>query len=284
MINGVLHSETQKALSTAVFNYYNNKRNDRNLLQSKLDGYVHHHFGIEGKKLCIDVTQDEITAELQRQETAQTDKLIQLLELPTAKSINVYDGGCGRGGTIFKILDKFAYAKASGINLTEYQTQFCKDEIVKRGLSDRARVVQGDYLNTPFADKEFTHATLNEVTQYAKDLSALFKEIHRILQLEGRLAIATWCFNDEKDTANYWKFLVPICEHYAAVVHGVEEYRNAAMPYFKIVKELDFTDDLINYWELRKRWVYQSGIEQFFIDAHKANDMKYVIFILDKKG
>ena len=133
MINGVLHSRTQEALSTAVFNYYNNKRNDRNLLQSKLDGYVHHHFGIEGKKLSADATQDEITAELQRQETAQTDKLVQLLNLSETQISNIYDVGCGRGGTMFRILDKYPTVTASGINLTEYQTQFCKDEILNRG-------------------------------------------------------------------------------------------------------------------------------------------------------
>lgn len=281
MIEGVIHSQTQKALSSAVFNYYNNKRNDRNLMQSQLDGYVHHHFGINGRELSSAASQDEITTELQRQETEQTDKIISLLEL-NEEPCHVYDVGCGRGGTMFRLLDKHPGVVVSGINLTEYQTNFCVQEIENRKFKDRAIVVQGDYLNAPFNSNEFTHIVVNEVTPYASDLSYFFQEMYRVLKPNGIIVLATWCYNDEKDTADFWKFLVPICEHYASSMHGIKKYREAASKYFNVVKELDYSRDLINYWKLRKNWKYQSGIEQFFLDAYKADNMKYLFFVLNK--
>lgn len=282
MIEGVIHSQTQEALSSAVFNYYNNKRNDRNLMQSQLDGYVHHHFGINGRELPYTASQDEITAELQRQETEQTDKVIELLGLNEA-ACHVYDVGCGRGGTMFRLLDKHPNATVSGINLTEYQTQFCAQEIDNRKLSAQATVVQGNYLDAPFNNGEFTHIVVNEVTPYATDLNSFFQEMHRVLKPNGKVVLATWCYNDEKDTTDFWKFLVPICEHYASSMHGVKKYREAASKYFNIVKELDYSKDLISYWELRQNWKYQSGVEQFFLDAHKENNIKYLFFVLQAK-
>lgn len=278
---GVLHSADQDSLSEAVFNYYNYKRNDRNLLQSNLDGLVHHHFGISGIELPDTASQDEIIAEIQRQETAQTDHLIDLLEL-TDNAV-VYDVGCGRGGTMFRLLDRYQTAKAFGINLTEYQTAFCKDEIARQNLSNRAEVHQGTFLTSPFKDRQFTHVIINEVTPYALNLDDLFQDIDRVTQPGATIALATWCFNDEKDTSEYWKFVNPISVHYASIMHGIHEYRTAIEKRFTIVKEEDYNDDLILYWKLRQRWQLQSGVEQFFLDGHESNGLQYKFIVFKKE-
>ena len=280
MLDGVIHTENQTALSEAVFNYYNFKRNDRNLLQSQHDGLVHHHFGITGTQIRPGASQDEITAEIQRQETAQSEYLIELLN-PT-KGAKVYDVGCGRGGTMFRMLDKHPSIHVTGINLTEYQTLYCQNEILARNKAFNAEVIQGSFMDSPFRDGQFTHAIINEVTPYALNLYSFFAELDRVVAKNGRVALATWCYNDEKDTSEYWRFLSPICTHYASSMHGINKYREAAGEYFTVVEEINKNNELIDYWELRNEWKLQSGVEPFFLNAHKEDNMRYIFFVLEK--
>jgi geranyl diphosphate 2-C-methyltransferase len=281
MINGVLHTQNQQELSQAVFDYYNNKKKDRNLLQSEVDGLVHHHFGISGTTGNT-TTQEEILHEIQRQETAQTNLLIDKLRLDGFLNAHVYDVGCGRGGTSFRMLERHPSISVTGINLTEYQTEFCKGRAKELLLNDKFNVLQGDFMNAPFENNKFTHVVVNEVTPYAHNLSSFMHEINRVLVNNGGLVLATWCYNNEKDTSEFWKFLNPICVHYASSMHGVKDYRKSISENFTIKEELDLTKEVIEYWELRKKWIMQSGVEQFFLDAHNNDDMRYVVFVGEK--
>jgi len=282
MIEGVIHTENQETLSEAVFNYYNFKRNDRNLLQSALDGLTHHHFGITGTKIPLGSSQEKIIEEIQRQETEQSNLLIKLLNISPTEEASIYDVGCGRGGTMFRILEKLPLVRVDGINLTEYQTIFCSNQIINKKLENRAKVIQGTFMQTPYENETFTHAIVNEVTPYAKDLDMFFYELHRVLKPGARVSLATWCFNDEKDTTEYWRFLVPICTHYASSMHGLNSYKKSAAKYFNIESELDTSKELIDYWKLRSEWKLQSGVEPFFLKAHEEDNMRYMFFTLTK--
>ena len=149
------------------------------------------------------------TSEVQRQENKLTSHLITLLQFDNHFGLKerVIDLGCGRGGTIFRISEKYSNLKIDGVNLTEYQTNFCKDEIIKRNLQNRIEVRQANFLSLPYADNTFTHAFCCEVTQYALDLEILFKEVYRVMDSGGRFVIATWCFNDNYNTSDYEKFM-----------------------------------------------------------------------------
>lgn len=283
MIPGVIHSKNQTALSEAVFNYYNFRKEDRNLIQSKHDGLVHHHYGITGTQISNDASQEEITQEIQRQETEQSKHLINLLISNKTEAINIYDVGCGRFGTSFIALEECPLSNVTGINITEYQTKFCQEEILKKNLNLRATVHQGDFLNSPFQDNSFTHAIVNEVTPYVLDLNKFFKEMYRVMSPKGRIVIATWGFNDNKDTSDFWKFIAPISDHYGSFMHGINEYKTAAKEFFDLIEEQEKTNEIIEYWELRLKWHLQSSVDPYFLNAHKNGDMKYMFFVLEKK-
>lgn len=279
------HTQSQNLLSTAVFDYYNNKKNDRNLLQA-VDGFVHHHFGFGPTEITTDTaTTENITAEVQRQENKLTNHLITFLQFDKLSGVpnRVIDLGCGRGGTMFKIIEKFSNVHVDGINLTEYQTNFCKEEIEKRNLHDRIEVRQANFLSIPYADDTFSHAYCCEVTQYALELDILFKEVYRVLKPGGRFVIATWCFNDNLNTVNFNKFIEPINNHYASTMHGINEYKNALInSKLKLIFTEDRTNDLIPYWELRNKWQLKSGIEEYFIENHKNNNLNYYFIVANK--
>lgn len=276
------HLINQNALSARVYDYYNTKMDDRNLHQAT-DGYVHHHFGL-GPTLIAErgVSQDDITAEIQRQENALTTAMIEQLELDRQSPVRVVDLGCGRGGNMFRILDLYDHARVDGVNITHYQTDFCNMEIAARDLQDRAEVRQANFLSQPYPDNTFTHAYCCEVTQYALDLNDLFVEVRRTLQPGGRFVIATWCYDPAADEQRIRQLVEPINDHYASTMHSIDDYTNALKNNDLLIRRLsDVSDRLIPYWELRTRWDMASGIEQNFIDGHKTGDLLYAIMTID---
>jgi ubiquinone/menaquinone biosynthesis C-methylase UbiE len=280
------HTHNQTALSGAVRYFYNGAQQDRNLLQAAEDGYVHHHFGIG--KTTFDhakATTPEITAEIQRLENNLTNHIITLLQFDSyRKGESVVDLGCGRGGNLFTILDKKPDVTAKGITIADYQAKFCVDKISSDGLQARAEVTQGTYLDTPYKDGEFTHALCCETTHYAVDMCELFDEVNRILAPKGRFVIATWCFDDAKNTSEFYKFIEPINDNYASTMHGFSEYLACLdKSGFDVIFTEDFTEDQVNYWEVRTSWELKSGIEPYFLQAHKDKDMLYKFIVATKR-
>jgi cyclopropane fatty-acyl-phospholipid synthase-like methyltransferase len=276
------HLEDQNALSSRVYDYYNNKKQDRNLAQAT-DGYVFHHFGLGPTKIDTSkATDEEITAEVQRQEHDQTTRIIELLEYTDEQS-STLDIGCGRGGVMFRIADQYKDAKLDGINLTHYQTDYTNDEIKKRGLEDRAEVKQANFLSMPYPDESFTHEYCSEVTQYTLDLTVLFKEVSRTLKPNGKFVIATWCYAHDRADEALKEVIEPINDHYASTMHSDKTYRDALDNCnLKLIYEEDRSTDLIPYWELRNEWSMKSGIEDNFIKGHTEGLLFYKFFVVTK--
>jgi len=280
------HTHTQTALSQAVKDYYNAAQQDRNLLQAEIDGYVHHHYGIGKTEFDYkNATTEQLTAEIQRLESNLTSHIVTLLQFDNyRKDESVVDLGCGRGGNLFTILDKKPNVTAKGITIADYQAQFCNDKIKAKSLHNRAVVVQGTYLDTPYEAGEFTHALCCETTQYTKDLRDLFTEVNRITAPKGRFIIATWCFDDAKDTSEFYKFIEPINENYGSTMHGFNEYLACLNECgFDVVFTEDFTEDQVNYWDVRDNWELRSGVEPYFLQAHKDKDMLYKFIVATKR-
>jgi cyclopropane fatty-acyl-phospholipid synthase-like methyltransferase len=177
------HLKNQNTLTQKVYDYYNNKKQDRNLIQAK-DGYVHHHFGL-GNVNLKEYNTETITSEIQRLENNLTKKLIKLLNYDNDSETNTIDIGCGRGGNMFTIANLYSKSKIDGINITHYQTDYCNELIKKYNLQNRLEVRQANFLSMPYGDETFSHAYCCEVTQYAINLNNLFEETYRVLKKNG---------------------------------------------------------------------------------------------------
>ena len=276
------HLEDQNALSARVYDYYNNKKQDRNLAQAS-DGYVFHHFGFGPTRIDpSQATDEEITAEIQRQENDMTSRLIEHLGYTDEES-RTLDIACGRGGNMFRIADQYSNAKLDGVNIAHYQVDFCNEAIKERGLEDRAEVRQANFLSMPYPNETFTHEFCSEVTQYALDLKDMFKEVERTLKPGGKFVIATWCYNHEKPQDELAELIEPINDHYASTMHSDKTYRDSLSACgLTLVDEEDRSSDLIPYWELRNDWSMKSGIDDNFIKGHKEGLLFYKFFVATK--
>lgn len=276
------HVKSQKALTEQVYKYYNNKKNDRNLLQAT-DGCVFHHFGLGPTEIDLNTASDnDIINEIQRQEHELTTKLIELLDY-NDNPTKTLDIACGRGGNLVRIAAEFPNAKLEGINICDYQVAFCEEVMKKKSIDDRVKLTLGNFLEMPFDNESFSHAFCCEVTQYTTNLNSLLKEINRVMEERGTLVIFTWCYDENKNQSELKEIIEPINDHYASTMHSFQQYKKSfSESGFNLISEEDVTERLIPYWELREQWSLKSGIEPNFLKGHREGYLLYKLFVLQK--
>ena len=89
-----------------------------------------------------------------------------------------------------------------GLNIDEYQLDKCKAYNEKAGLTDRCRLVHGDYMDIPEQDGYFDAAYSIEATPHTSDKTGVFSEVLRILKPGGVFGCYEYCLTPEFDAAN----------------------------------------------------------------------------------
>lgn len=257
----------QERVTDAARAYYDAKKADRNYLIGSESGYVNHHFGIgqggpEGG-----------AAEIHRLEMAQIEALLDRME-PVATGARVLDAGCGRGGTAFRIAQRFG-ANVDGVNISAYQVDCARVLASRHGLEDRVRFEVRSYYDLAAFPGTYDHVVTNETTLYARDLERLFRGFRSALKPGGGYTIATWCLNEEQPQAT--DLVDAIAEHYRGRMHRRADYLSAlSSAGFSRCRVDDVTAEAIPYWETRKLWDRRSGIEDAFLEGHRDRKILYL--------
>ena len=143
---------------------------------------------------------DENTKTLDQSVINLNKQLSNLVEIGSGSK--VLDAGCGVGGSSFYLAKQFDCA-TTGITLSEKQvntaTKFAKD----LGLENNCKFRQCSYTETPFENGSFDFCWAIESFGSAIKKEDFFKEMHRILNTQGKILIA--------DTFKSFPF--PIEEH-----------------------------------------------------------------------
>ena len=108
--------------------------------------------------------------------------------LNPAEGDRLLDVGAGLGGPA-RYLAAVHGAEVTGIELTPLYVEVATMLSARAGLSDRTRFLQGDATQMPFAPESFDHAWTQHVAMNIPDKELLYREIHRVLRKNGRLAI-----------------------------------------------------------------------------------------------
>ena len=98
---------------------------------------------------------------------------------------HVLDAGCGVAGPAMIIAQAVPDVVIDGVTVSEVQARLARESIGKAGLADRVRVHLADFCHLPFPDASFDVALYLEVTGYAPDRSALYRESARVLRPGG---------------------------------------------------------------------------------------------------
>jgi sarcosine/dimethylglycine N-methyltransferase len=100
----------------------------------------------------------------------------------------VLDAGAGIGGPARTLARHFG-ASVTTLDPTHRFCELNEDLTRRSGLSGQVEVVEGDGRAMPFGDAEFELAWTQALWQSVDDKHALARELHRVLEPGGRLAI-----------------------------------------------------------------------------------------------
>jgi len=103
--------------------------------------------------------------------------------------LTVLDAGCGFGGTIAYINDRFSAMKLTGLNLDERQLVRARKTVNPAPGNDIV-FQQGNACALPFPDQSFDVVLAVECIFHFPDRRQFFKEAHRVLKPGGYLALS----------------------------------------------------------------------------------------------
>ncbi|MFJ9610762.1 SAM-dependent methyltransferase [Kitasatospora sp. NPDC101176] len=264
--------------------HYETKTQDPiNLLLGKDDGLYHHHYAVGGfDKSVLEVPEPEreaaILGEMARMENEQVELVLRGLA-PLSSDARVMDGGSGRGGTSFLVNRRFG-CEVVGVNFCAHHIEFAERLAVeKHDCADKVSFRYANMCDTGLPESSFDAVYTNETTMYV-DPAEAFAEFARVLRPGGRYVCVTWCANDAVSTDS--KAVRLIDEHYDCHINTRSAYFNALAANHLVPSQVwDLTEEAIPYWELRSHSGLRTGVEQPFLDAHRSNELNYIVVVAE---
>ncbi|MBM3191511.1 MAG: methyltransferase domain-containing protein [Chlamydiae bacterium] len=129
------------------------------------------------------------------------ERMIRDLDIQAAD--RVLDIGCGRG-RIAAHVARVTNSHVTGINIDDEQLSQAKRFAKQTKLDKQTDFKKGDMNDIPFPFQEGTFDAVYHVQafSYAKDLTKLLKEVHRVLKPGGRMSSCDWATLDNYDPHN----------------------------------------------------------------------------------
>ena len=125
-------------------------------------------------------------------------KLIEFAEVE--KVSKALDMGCGVGGGAFFLVENYQ-VEVVGVNISAAQINEAKENAKKKGLQERVRFLEADYLYTDLPDNTFDLVWAVESFFHCFDKEAFLKEVFRLLKPKGKLVMADYFIKNRAKAA-----------------------------------------------------------------------------------
>ncbi|HTJ67372.1 MAG TPA: class I SAM-dependent methyltransferase [Actinospica sp.] len=99
----------------------------------------------------------------------------------------VLDVATGTAGVALYWTDR-AQVEVTGVDLTEQMLRRGRENVARRGRSDRIRLLLGNAVALPFPDAAFDAVSFTYLLRYVDDPAATMRELSRVLKPGGALA------------------------------------------------------------------------------------------------
>ena len=101
----------------------------------------------------------------------------------------VVDIGCGGGGNVARMLDKFSGGKVVGVDYSKTSVRVAK-KVNKQAIENgRCEILNADVCDLPFERESVDIITAFETVYFWKDLQGAFIEIYSVLKNDGTFLI-----------------------------------------------------------------------------------------------
>ena len=109
-----------------------------------------------------------------------------MVERTGVRTGRLLDVGCGGGHMGLAVMELGDYAEAVFCDISPRALELAAERIESRGLSGRARTVQGDVHRLPFDDESFDLVVSRGSMPFWDDQLLAFRELYRVLAPGGR--------------------------------------------------------------------------------------------------
>lgn len=116
----------------------------------------------------------------------------------------ILDAGCGFGGTVASINERFANVQVVGVNIDREQLARAKN-VVRARPSNEVEFVEADACNLPFEDASFDCILAIECIFAFSSRERFFQEARRVLKPGGRLTLCDFLLS--KAAVPFWRWL-----------------------------------------------------------------------------
>lgn len=135
-------------------NWHELRFSNRYIEQARVNARFHYGLGTDFYRLWLDLPAMMYTCGYWKEgtqsvEEAQRNKMDHVAKkIRLSPGENFVDIGCGFGGFMFHALEHYG-APGTGINTTTEQVDWLRQEIGRRGLADRLKVIEADFRRIP---------------------------------------------------------------------------------------------------------------------------------------
>ena len=134
-----------------------------------------------------------------------TDEIDQILKGLDLKGKKVLDIGCGTGGAVFHMIEKYGANEAIGIDPEPLVIETANDLAIKKGISNKVKFICTKPGEHNFEDKSFQVVFSKEAFLHIIDKKKLLQEINDILVDDGILSVGDWMRNDDNEPSAQMK-------------------------------------------------------------------------------
>lgn len=115
-------------------------------------------------------------------------RLVEQLQYLTMKPLMILDLGCGTGALSVYLKKKYPKAMIVGL---DFALGMLKQARSKQNVIKKWSLVCADMNHIPFASESFDLIIANQVIGFSQDMSHLFRELNRVLKVNGCLMFST---------------------------------------------------------------------------------------------